>query len=109
MPPIAYALASDTLITVVRAQALARHPARAPPTPPRLPPSAAWPCGCCAWPWPPPPPWPDSAPGSSPNARSPPPAAPPGRAPLTARTGGPPRRTGPGSCARPRPPASFPW
>jgi hypothetical protein len=26
MPPIAYALASDTLITVVRAQALARHP-----------------------------------------------------------------------------------
>ena len=55
LPPVAYALASDTLITVIRTRALTRH--HLPPTrPPRSPPSAAWPCGCCAWPWPPPPP-----------------------------------------------------
>ena len=56
MPPVAYALASDTLIGVVRAWAIARHQHWArpwPPTrPPRWPSSAAWPCGCCAWRWP---------------------------------------------------------
>ena len=46
MPPIAYALASDTLIGVVRAWAIARHQhlgrAPSPATrPPRWPPSAA--------------------------------------------------------------------
>ena len=54
MPPVAYALASDTLIGVVRATALARHRARAsgsPTTsPPRWPSSAACCCGCSAWP-----------------------------------------------------------
>ena len=103
LPPVAYALASDTLIGVVRARALARHrPAasRWPPTrPPRWPSSAAWPCGCCAWPWPPPPPWPGSAPGCWPSARSPPAAAPrhPGRRPRRPRG------------RRPRRPGSWPW
>ena len=73
MPPVAYALASDTLIGVVRVRhrQLSRrhaHPAELS--------SAAWPGGCCAWPWPRPPPWPGSAPGSWPSARSPPAAAP---------------------------------
>ena len=57
--------------------------------PPRWPSSAAWPCGCCAWPWPRPPPWPGSAPGCSRNARSPPAAAPlAGPAPHPGRAGG---------------------
>ena len=81
MPPVAYALASDTLIAVVRAWALARHQqlsaAMAGTRPPRWPSSAACSCGCSAWPWPRPPPWPGSAPGYSRNARSPPAAAPP--------------------------------
>ena len=74
MPPVAYALASDTLITVVRSPppAAGRWPTR----PPRWPSSAAWSCGCCAWPWRRPRPWPGSAPGCSRNARSPPAAAP---------------------------------
>ena len=80
LPPVAYALASDTLIGVVRARTLALHlqlAPRLPPTrPPRWPSWAAWPCGCCAWPWPPPRPWPGSAPGCWPSARSPPAAAP---------------------------------
>ena len=60
LPPVAYALASDTLIGVVRARAISLHRTWAPPWPPTRPPrwpsSAAWPCGCCAWPWPRPPP-----------------------------------------------------
>ena len=60
LPPVAYALASDTLIGVVRAWTLARHQHLAA----TLAADAATPlailggliCGCCAWPWPPPPP-----------------------------------------------------
>ena len=82
LPPVAYALASDTLIGVVRAWALPATSTSRPPTrPPRWPSSAACSCGCSAWPWPPPPPWPGSAPGSWPSARSPPAAAPPAPAP----------------------------
>ena len=55
-----HALASDTLIGVVRARALARHlqlgTALATDAATPLAYSAAWPCGYCAWPWPPPPP-----------------------------------------------------
>ena len=92
LPPVAYALASDTLIGVVRASsAISTSPTRRPP---RWSSSAACSCGCSAWPWPPPPPWPGSAPGSWPSARSPPAA------------GGPPRRT---RGRRPRPPGSWIW
>ena len=95
MPPVAYALASDTLISVVRA---GRSPAIRTWTLPwsrrrgrRWPWPAGWSCGCCAWPWRPSPPWPGSAPGSWSSARSPLAAArPPG-------PGRPPRRTRPGS------------
>jgi hypothetical protein len=52
MPPVAYALASDTLIGVVRAWALARHQqltaALTARRPPRWPCSAGCSCGCCA-------------------------------------------------------------
>ena len=80
MPPAAYALASDTLIGVVRTGAVARREAasglaRFPSW--RRP--AGWRCGCCAWLWPRGPPWPGSVPGWSKSARSPPaawPAAP---------------------------------
>ena len=56
MPAAVYALASDTLIGVVRAWALARSsqaglalgPAR---TSPRWPSPGRACCGCCAWPW----------------------------------------------------------
>ena len=103
LPPVAYALASDTLIGVVRARALALHHHLAPPWPPTRPPrwpsSAACSCGCCAWPWPPPPPWPGSAPGCSRSARSPPAAAP-------RSSGRPPHRT---RGRRPRPPGSWIW
>ena len=97
LPPVAYALASDTLIGVVRARAIARHQSssarRWPPTrPPRWPSSAAWSCGCCAWPSPRSPPWPGSAPGCWRSARSPPAAA-PARHPPPAR---PPGRGGDG-------------
>ena len=71
LPPVAYALASDTLIGVRPGPWPATS--TSPPTrPPRWPSSAACSCGCSAWPWPPPPPWPGSAPGSWPSARSPP-------------------------------------
>jgi hypothetical protein len=56
MPPAAYALASDTLIGVVRAQSLARHQHPASEAATRWPSSAACSYGCSAWPWPPPPP-----------------------------------------------------
>ena len=102
LPPVAYALASDTLIGVVRAWTLARHQHLTPrwPTtrPPRWPSSAACSCGCSAWPWPPPPPWPGSAPGCWPSARSPPAAAPPAPAgPRTAPEEGDQDRPVPGS------------
>ena len=49
MPPAAYALASDTLIGVVRTGAVARH--QVPPGLPGNSPSWRWPagwrCGCC--------------------------------------------------------------
>ena len=103
MPPVAYALASDTLIGVVRA-AVARHQdldgALVPGEMTPLAVAAGWSCGCCAWPWRPSPPWPGSAPGSWSSARSPPAAArPPG-------PGRRPGRTRPGSRGRARRPAS---
>ena len=72
LPPVAYALASDTLIGVVRAWALPlhQHPTYEAATPLAILGSLLL-C-CSAWPWPPPPPWPGSAPGSWPSARSPP-------------------------------------
>jgi hypothetical protein len=78
MPPIAYALASDTLIGVVRVIARHQHPGTA------LAGDAATPLailgGLVLWllrlAVAPPPPWPGSAPGCSPNAPSPPAAAP---------------------------------
>ena len=67
LPPVAYALASDTLIGVIRARALALHQrltaTLAADAPTRWPSSAASSSGCCASPWPRPPPWPGSAPG----------------------------------------------
>ena len=80
MPPIAYALASDTLIGVVRAWALARHQH----LDAALAADAATPLailgGLILWllrlALAPARPWPGSAPGSWPNARSPPAAAP---------------------------------
>ena len=90
MPPVAYALASDTLTA---SSAPGPSPATTtstppwPPTrPPRWPSSAACSCGCCAWPWPPPPPCPGSAPGCWRSARSPPAVAP-------GSSGRPPHRT----------------
>jgi Protein of unknown function (DUF2637) len=90
LPPVAYALASDTLISVVRV----RHQHLADEAATRWPSSAACSCGCSAWPWPPPPPWPGSAPGRWPSAPSPPAA------------GGPQRRT---RGRRPRRPGSWIW
>ena len=56
LPPVAYALASDTLIGVVRAWAIARHQqlgtALAADTPTPLAILGGLACGCCAWPWP---------------------------------------------------------
>ena len=113
MPPVAYALASDTLIGVVRARALARspaprhHPGRRrghPAGHPRRPDLVAAPPGPGARPRR----WPDSAPGCWRNARSPPAAAPPARPrrPLPpARAGGGGRTRG----RRPRPPGSWIW
>ena len=57
LPPVAYALASDTLVAEETASsapgpspATASWPREWPPRrPPRWPPSVAWPCGCCAW------------------------------------------------------------
>jgi hypothetical protein len=101
MPPIAYALASDTLIAVVRAHHQHLTAALADETATPL----AILGGLILWllrlALAPPPPWPGSAPGSWPNAPSPPPAAPP-----PGRTS---HRTWPGSGVRPRRPASFLW
>ena len=102
MPPVAYALASDTLIGVVRASVMARHQhlnaalAADQATP------LAIVGGLILWllrlAWPRPPPWPGSAPGSWPNARS---------LPATALL---PRRPGHRIRGRrPRPPGSFLW
>jgi hypothetical protein len=90
MPPVAYALASDTAIGVVRARTIARQRAMNEAladdeTTPlaivgglllwllRL--ALGCCCGCCAWPWLLPPRWRGSAPGSSRSARSHPAAA----------------------------------
>ena len=112
MPPIAYALASDTLVGVVRARALARHRE----LDVALAAEEATPLAIAgglipwhrAWPWLPPPPWPGSAPGCWRNARSPPaaaPLAPPGRPLRPGRAGGEGRSHG----RRRRPPGSFLW
>ena len=104
MPPVAYGLTSDTLISVVRAWAIARHEdldvALAPEE--RTPLAVAG--GLVLWllrlALAPSPPWPGSAPGSWRSARSPPAAArPPG-------PGRRPRCTRPGSRGRARRPAS---
>ena len=47
MPPAAYALASDTLIGVVRAWVIARHSEPAAGLAARKPPCWPWPAGCC--------------------------------------------------------------
>jgi hypothetical protein len=52
MPPVAYALASDTLIGVVRTRTVARRLADHEPRPMkarRCRPWLAWCCGCCGW------------------------------------------------------------
>ena len=67
MPPVAYALASDTLIGVIRAWAIARQKALnarlADERSRRWRCSAACCCGCCAWRSRPAPRWPGSAGG----------------------------------------------
>jgi Protein of unknown function (DUF2637) len=67
LPPVAYALASDTLIGVVRARVIARQQALdarlADEQVTRWPCWAACRCGCCAWRWRRPPRWPGSVTG----------------------------------------------
>jgi hypothetical protein len=108
MPPVAYALASDTLIGVVRAWTLARHRQLATALAAEAPTPLAILGGLALWllrlVLPRPPPWPASAPGCSPNARSPPAGAP--TRPRRIRPGRP-RRAGRSRGRRPRPPASW--
>ena len=104
MPPVAYALASDTLTLSSERRRSPVTRTWAPPWPRRRgrrwPWPAGWCCGCCAWPWRLSPRWPGSAPGSWGSARSPPAAV---RPPDPGR---PPRRARPGTRGRPKRPAS---
>ena len=117
MPPVAYALASDTLIGVVRAWALARQQRTACRAGCRRGHSAghhrrAGLVAAASQLWPPPPPCPGSVPGCWRNARSPPAAALPARprpSPPLSRPGWRPHRSRWRSRARRRRLGSFLW